>query len=77
MNTILPGPVNNEMMRRIEKSISPNSPLDVQKGFQSTVPLDRYAESKEIAEMALFLGSDQSSYITGCTLVVDGGMMIA
>lgn len=77
VNTIHPGPVNNDMMRRIEKDISPDSPQEVLKGFEASVPFGRYAESSEIAEMALFLASDDSKYITGCTHVVDGGMLTA
>ena len=77
VNTIHPGPVNNNMMRRIEKDMSPGSPEQVLKGFESAVPFGRYAESEEIADMALFLASDDSKYITGCTHVVDGGMLIS
>lgn len=77
VNTIHPGPVNNEMMRRIEKDMSTDSPTEVMKGFEASVPFGRYAESKEIAAMALFLASDESKYITGCMHVVDGGMLTA
>ncbi|SDE34496.1 NAD(P)-dependent dehydrogenase, short-chain alcohol dehydrogenase family [Pricia antarctica] len=77
VNTIHPGPVNNDMMRRIEKDVSPENPKEVLKGFESVVPFGRYAESNELAEMALFLASDESKYITGCTHVVDGGMLTA
>lgn len=75
VNTIHPGPVNNEMMRRIEKDMSPDHPKKVTEGFEAAVPFGRYAESGEIAEMALFLASDDSRFITGCTHVVDGGML--
>lgn len=76
VNTIHPGPVNNDMMRRIEKEMSPDNPDEVLKGFEATVPFGRYAESSEIADMALFLASDDSKCITGCTHVVDGGMLV-
>jgi len=75
VNTIHPGPVNNDMMRRIEKDMDPENPDEVMKGFEATVPFGRYVESSEIADMAMFLASDDSKSITGCTHVVDGGMM--
>ncbi len=75
VNSIHPGPVNNQMMRRIEKDISPEHPEEVIKGFEQMVPLKRYADSEEIAKLALFLASDESAYITGCMHVVDGGML--
>tara|TARA_R110002074_G_scaffold167299_3_gene328343 strand:+ start:15727 stop:16488 length:762 start_codon:yes stop_codon:yes gene_type:complete len=77
VNTIHPGPVDNDMMRRIESDMSPESPDAVKEGFTAAVPFGRYATSKEIGEMALFLASDESKYITGCTHLIDGGMLNA
>ena len=76
VNTIHPGPVDNDMMRRIESDMSPESPDAVKEGFTAAVPFGRYATSKEIGEMALFLASDESKYITGCTHLIDGGIFI-
>lgn len=75
VNTIHPGPVDNDMMRRIESNMSPDNPAEVLKGFEATVPFGRYATSEEVGQMALFLASDDSKFITGCTHVIDGGML--
>lgn len=76
VNTVHPGPVNTEMMRRIETDMSPEDAGQAKKNFESLVPFERYAEPREIAELVLFLASDESAFISGGTHVVDGGMML-
>ena len=51
------------------------APEAMRKTITSQVPLGRIAEPEEIASAALFLASDAASYITGHTLVVDGGLL--
>ena len=43
-------------------------------GFEAGVPMKRYGLPEEVAALMLFLASSESSYITGCTYPVDGGM---
>lgn len=44
--------------------------------IESTVPMNRFAQPKEIADAAVFLCSERASFITGITLVVDGGQTV-
>lgn len=71
-----PGPFNTRMISSIEKDILPENPVEAQEDFESNIPFSRYAETKEIANLVLFLASDESKYITGVMQVIDGGMMI-
>lgn len=73
VNSIHPSPVNNRMMRSIEEGYAPGKAQEMQKGFAAGIPLGRYAEPIEIAKLVLFLGSDDSQFITGAQYVIDGG----
>lgn len=52
------------------------TPEKVHDILKSTVPMNRFATPKEIADAAVFLCSDRASFITGSTLVVDGGQTV-
>lgn len=73
VNSVHPSPVNNRMMRSIEEGASAGHAIDVQKQFEAMIPLGRYAEPEEIANLVLFLASDESQFITGTTQIIDGG----
>ena len=72
VNCLCPSEVNTGMNRRfIEQSPDPQAEL---RRVLARIPMDRMAEPEEIAFAALFLASDDSSYITGVALPVDGGL---
>jgi 3-oxoacyl-[acyl-carrier protein] reductase len=50
---------------------------EVKEGLNSKIPMARMGEAREVAEATAFLLSDHSSYITGETLKVNGGMNMA
>jgi len=74
VNSIHPSPVDNRMMRSLEEGFAPGQGEAAKKGFEQMIPLKRYASNEDIANLALFLASDESSFITGAIYPVDGGM---
>ncbi len=76
VNTIHPGPVDNEFQHRIEVAATGASPAQAAAMFEQLIPLGRHAAPEEVARAMLFLASDESSFVTGATLTVDGGMSI-
>ena len=76
VNSIHPSPVDNRMMRSLEEGFSPGKGDEAKKGFEQMIPLGRYGKNEEIANLALFLASDESKFITGSTYAIDGGLTV-
>jgi len=76
VNTIHPGPVDNEFQHRIEVAATGADRGRAAAIFEQFIPLARHATPDEVARAMLFLASDESSFVTGATLTVDGGMSI-
>jgi NAD(P)-dependent dehydrogenase (short-subunit alcohol dehydrogenase family) len=72
VNALCPGPVNTPLLQELFAK-------DPQKAARRLVhlPMGRFAEAREIAQGALFLASDDSTYITASTFLVDGGLTAA
>jgi NAD(P)-dependent dehydrogenase (short-subunit alcohol dehydrogenase family) len=66
INVVAPGPTDTEMMARV--------PDEVRRSIVAPILLGRMARPDEVAAATLFLLSDESSFITGVELCVDGGM---
>jgi NAD(P)-dependent dehydrogenase (short-subunit alcohol dehydrogenase family) len=69
VNALCPGPVNTPLLEELYAN-------DPEKAARRLVhlPMGRFAEAREIAQGALFLASDDSSYVTASTFLVDGGL---
>jgi NAD(P)-dependent dehydrogenase (short-subunit alcohol dehydrogenase family) len=76
VNTIHPGPVDNEFQHRIEVAATGAERDRAAAIFDGLIPLARHAAPDEVARAMLFLASEESSFVTGATLAVDGGMSI-
>jgi len=71
VNAISPGPIDTEGLRNLVGSTGAGE--DRLKGLGSMVPLGRLGTADEIAKATVFLASDDSSFVTGIELFVDGG----
>lgn len=76
VNSIHPSPVDNRMMRSLEEGFLAGHAEEVKKKLEATIPLGKYATPEEIAQLVYFLASDESSFITGTTQVIDGGITV-
>jgi NAD(P)-dependent dehydrogenase (short-subunit alcohol dehydrogenase family) len=72
VNAISPGPIDTPGYNTL--GLSEQQLEDFKKNILTTVPLGRMGSADEIAKAAVFLASDDSSYVTGIELFVDGGM---
>lgn len=71
VNALCPGPLRTELLMKY---------LNTEERRQRRlvhIPMGRFGEAKEIANAALFLASDESSFVTGATFLVDGGITCA
>ena len=71
VNAVSPGPTDTPGLNNL--LVSSEAGLQRRKTISSTVPLGRLGTPDEIARAVVFLASDDSSYITGTELFVDGG----
>lgn len=71
VNSLCPGPIETDLLRDVIAASENSEGLLAD--FERRILLNRLGWVEEVAAAALFLGSDQASFVTGSTLVVDGG----
>ena len=78
VNNILPGFTNTGRLDEIIKTKALQSGLDIKEvsdNLKKEVPLNRFADSKEIAKLILYIASKDSAYINGASIPIDGGRL--
>lgn len=76
VNALAPGPTCTDMMQQFFIKRAPTlglTPEQFKNKFESIIPLCRMGTPEDIAKLAVFLASEDSNYITGQTIVIDGG----
>jgi 3-oxoacyl-[acyl-carrier protein] reductase len=71
VNSIEPGVIKTKMSEVVWRN------PEYQKSFEDNIPLHRIAEPAEVAAVAVFLASEAAGYVTGASIVVDGGLSLA
>jgi 3-oxoacyl-[acyl-carrier protein] reductase len=77
LNALVAGGFDTDMLRNAITQIVGNDPAKVDeafKGYAARVPLDRVGDPREAAQAALWLCSSAASYVTGLSMIVDGGL---
>ena len=80
VNAIAPGGIMTPGVEKLQKSMPVTQDVDMKKAleaFLSKIPMRRMGEIDDIGKVALFIGCDMCSYMTGSQIVVDGGVLLS
>ena len=78
VNVLVPGRIGTERVRLTDEAVAERESVpaeQVKRRSVATIPLGRYGEPEEVADMAAFLASARAGYVTGATIRVDGGIV--
>jgi NAD(P)-dependent dehydrogenase (short-subunit alcohol dehydrogenase family) len=76
INTIHPGPVDNDFQHRIETTATGLAVDAAASAFEEMIPLGRHATAEEVAATVMWLVSPGGAFVTGATIPIDGGMSV-
>jgi len=68
VNAVAPGFIQTEMTAKL--------PQEIQEKMLAQIPLGRFGKPEDVARLCLFLASSEADYITGQTIIIDGGMVM-
>lgn len=74
VNGLAPGHIDTRMARDLTAQIDPDDPDGVFERVSKSVPLGRYGTAEEVANLATWLMSDEASYVSGTTHLIDGAL---
>lgn len=73
VNSVCPGYIATPMAESIARESNPDNPQSVTEGLAAAIPMKRLGTIEELGDLVAFLASDESRYITGTQVVIDGG----
>jgi NAD(P)-dependent dehydrogenase (short-subunit alcohol dehydrogenase family) len=76
VNCIAPGAIDTAIYDAMFATLPEDQQAQAKQNAATNIPMKRAGDPREIADTMLFLASDASSYITGQTLLVDGGVLL-
>lgn len=75
VNCVNPGPCDTPLLRQVEEIMTSKGVRDVRERSVAIIPMKRLGQVEEVANFIAFLASDEASYSTGGTYLLDGGML--
>jgi len=76
VNAICPGMIETVMVEQAAAQMNPKDPESVIKQLARGIPMGRLGTIEEVGELVAFLASDESKYVTGTSIIIDGGSIL-